>query len=117
MTRFASPEALFEALRDAWSAETASGWSEQNPAKGQCSVTSLLVHDLFGGEILKTATRGGTHFFNLIDGVRWDLTISQFDHPIPFRDVAASRDEAMADTSPRQYAALRQRIGLPVDAQ
>jgi len=112
MTGFAAPDDLFETLKDAWSTESSSSWSAQNPAKGQCSVTSLVVHDLFGGEILKTATRGGTHFYNLIDGVRWDLTVSQFDYPIPFEDRPSSRDEAMSDTSPGQYQALRRKVGL-----
>ncbi len=69
-----------------------------------------MVQDLFGGEILKTKTRGGTHFYNSIDGVRWDLTVSQFDYPIPFEDRQSSRDEAMADTSQDQYDALRSRL-------
>ena len=45
-----------------------------------------------------------------IDGVRWDFTISQFDRPVPFEDLPSSRDEAMADTSPEQYAALLGRV-------
>ena len=62
------------------------------------------------GDILKTRTPGGTHFYNSIDGVRWDFTISQFDRPVPFEDLPSSRDEAMADTSPEQYAALLGRV-------
>jgi len=38
------------ALRKAWSLATASQWTASNPAAGQCNVTSLLIHDLFGGE-------------------------------------------------------------------
>ncbi|MGY0574596.1 YunG family protein [Bradyrhizobium sp. RDM12] len=30
---------------------TASQWSPTNPAAGQCNVTSLLIHELFGGEV------------------------------------------------------------------
>ena len=86
MSAFTTPDALFERLKIAWSKESSDSWSAENPAKGQCSVTSLVVHDLFGGDILKTKTRGGTHFYNSINGVRWDLTISQFGYPIPFED-------------------------------
>jgi hypothetical protein len=46
----------------------------------------------------------------LIDGVRWDLTVSQFDYPIPFEDQPSSRDEAMTDTSQGQYDALKFRL-------
>lgn len=110
MRSFATPDHLFEELKTAWSKESSSSWSSGNPAKGQCSVTALVVHDLFGGHILKTKTRGGTHFYNSIDGVRWDLTVSQFDYPIPFEDLASSREEALADTSREQYDALRSRL-------
>lgn len=86
-SRKASREArvFYDRLVSAWSAETSSNWSIANPAKGQCSVTALIAQDVFGGEILKTHTPGGTHFYNLIDGVRWDFTVSQFDRPIPSR--------------------------------
>jgi hypothetical protein len=43
----------------------------RKPCEGQCNVTSLVVQDLFGGSILKTRTRAGTLFYNLIDCVRW----------------------------------------------
>ena len=76
------------------------------------SVTALVVQDVLGGDILRTRTAGGTHFYNLVDGVRWDFTVSQFDRPIPFEDTPASRAEAMADTSSAQYDALRRRLGL-----
>lgn len=82
------------------------------PATGQCSVTALVVHDIFGGDILKTRTPEGIHFYNRIGTVRWDLTISQFAEPIPFEDLTASRQEAMADTSPEQYETLKSRLQL-----
>lgn len=112
MSAFKTPDQLYERLKAAWSSESSGSWSLDNPAKGQCSVTSLVVQDAFGGEILKTRTKGGTHFYNLIDGVRWDLTVSQFDHPIPFEDRPSSREEAMADTSSRQYEALKARLQM-----
>lgn len=103
---------LYEDLKSAWSKESSASWSAENPAKGQCSATSLIVQDIFGGSILKTKTYGGTHFYNLINGVRWDMTVSQFDRPIPFEDKPATRDEAMADTSEPQYQALRRRLAV-----
>ncbi len=104
--------ALYDRLKAAWSTQTASCWTPGNPARGQCSVTALVVQDVLGGDILKTRTPGGTHFYNAVGGVRWDFTVSQFDRPIPFEDLPSSREEAMADTSPAQYAALRRRLGL-----
>ena len=50
-----------------------------NPAFGQCTITAMLVHDLFGGTIHRVRLAGGgTHYFNKIDGMYVDLTSSQF---------------------------------------
>ena len=107
-----SPQEFYDRLRRAWSIETSSRWTDENPAQGQCSVSALVAQDVLGGDILKTRTPGGTHFYNRVDGVRWDFTIGQFDRPIPFEDLRSNREEAMADTSPRQYRALRRALGL-----
>ncbi|WP_426609693.1 YunG family protein [Bradyrhizobium sp. McL0616] len=36
------PDDVQNALRKAWSLSTASQWTANNPAAGQCNVTSLL---------------------------------------------------------------------------
>ncbi|MDQ6730583.1 MAG: hypothetical protein M3022_09835 [Actinomycetota bacterium] len=60
-------------------------WSPENPARGQCAVTALVVQDLLGGEILiaevhhTDGTRQSVHYWNRIsDGVEVDLTREQF---------------------------------------
>ena len=93
-------------LKHAWSARTASVWTPDNPARGQCSVTSLVVQDRLGGTILKTRVAGAWHFYNSVNGERLDFTADQFDVPIVYEDLPARRDEAMLDTSPAQYDAL-----------
>lgn len=105
-----TPIQLYEKLQLAWSLETSSKWRPDNPARGQCSVTAIAVHDILGGDILKTRTPGGTHFYNRLGGVKWDLTVSQFDQPVPYEDLPSSREEALADTSPDLYAALRKKL-------
>jgi hypothetical protein len=95
------------ALWNSWSAETGEKWTAGNPARGQCNVTALLVNELFGGEILKTPTLEGDHFYNRIDGKRVDLTESQFDLPIAYCDVPSDRTEALVGTSPLHYDALK----------
>ena len=95
------------ALIGSWSIETSGNWLADNPARGQCNVTTLLIHELFGGEILKTPLPQGDHFYNRIDGERTDLTASQFDAPVHYQDVASSRDEALAGTSIAKYESLR----------
>jgi hypothetical protein len=36
------------ALIGSWSIETSGSWLADNPARGQCNVTTLLIHELFG---------------------------------------------------------------------
>jgi hypothetical protein len=114
MATFADPIALYHALREnGWSAATISaGFDPARPARNQCSVTALAVQTIFGGEIVKTPTLGGTHFYNRIDGVHWDLTVEQFDAPVPFANLPSSRHEALADTTPARLAALLAAIGV-----
>lgn len=103
-------EAVRRRLRRAWSAETSGKWRADAPALGQCSATALLLHDRFGAELLSTPTPWGPHFYNRLGGERLDLTAEQFaalGAPVPaYLDRPASREEAMADTTPRRYAAL-----------
>lgn len=113
--QFGSTDAFGEALKTAWSIRSSNSWTAANPAKGQCSVTSLVAQDLFGGDIVTTRTKGGTHFYNVIDGQRYDFTISQFDYEIAFDDTPSGRAEAFTDTSEQQYTALRQALGLQED--
>ena len=105
--------ALEEQLRAVWSGETASTWTTENPARGQCSVTALVVHDLLGGSILKTRVGPHWHFYNSVENRRIDLTASQFEEDILYDDLSATRDEALSDTSVEQYKALRRGLGLP----
>lgn len=110
---FATPVDLYRVLLRVWSGETASptnAWAQSNPAQNHCSVTSLIVQDYFGGEILTTKTVGGTHFYNAIEGKRWDLTVSQFSEPVPFDDTPSTREAALADTSKEKYDLLSSRL-------
>ena len=103
-------EAVRRRLRLAWSARSSGKWRADAPALGQCSVTALLLHDRYGAEILSTPTPWGPHFYNRVGGERLDLTAEQFaamGAAVPaYLDRPADRAEAMADTSPEQYAAL-----------
>ncbi|NLZ70846.1 MAG: hypothetical protein GX907_05885 [Clostridiaceae bacterium] len=76
---------LYNLLRKAWCKETAypscqAEWVESDPSYGQCAITAMIVHDMFGGTIHRIRiSGGGTHYFNKIDGHYIDLTIEQFD--------------------------------------
>lgn len=101
-------ERIKKSLRKSWSLQSSSKWSADNPAKGQCGVTALVVHDILGGEIRKTKLPDGWHFYNVIRGERYDFTASQFEEDIVYTDVLSNREEAYADTNESQYSYLKQ---------
>lgn len=70
-------EALIKSLVDDSNAELLPA----NPAKGLDSIISLLVHDVFGGEILKTRKKKGWHFYNRVEGLRIDFTSFEIEIP------------------------------------
>jgi hypothetical protein len=62
----------------------------------ETSQISLLIHDVFGGEILKTRLKKGWHFYNRIEGKRIDFTIpygSKSTDDIQFEDIPSTPDE------------------------
>ena len=75
---------LYRALLHCWCAETCAPrmrprWSAANPTWGQCSITSFLAQDLFGGVVRGVPLEGGGfHCFNEVGGVVFDLTSEQF---------------------------------------
>ncbi|PFF60719.1 hypothetical protein COA05_06200 [Bacillus thuringiensis] len=101
---------IYEALMRSWSIETSSKWTSENPAKGQCGVTALVVQDICGGKIKKTKIGGVWHFYNFIDGQRFDFTEAQFNEKPNYLDVESNREEAFADTNEKQYSILKGKI-------
>ena len=79
-----NPRVLYDFLSSVWCAETCAprmrmDWSEDNRTLGQCSITSFLVQDIFGGEVYGILRPGGNfHCYNVIGGARFDLTSEQF---------------------------------------
>lgn len=95
------------ALYSCWSPNSSSLWTPTNPAKGQCSVTALVIHSLFGGKIVKTVVGGANHFYNRINERYYDLTSCQFESPPKYLNIVSSREEAMLDTNVEQFEYLR----------
>lgn len=116
---------LDAALRASWSADTCSPddaartpWTSGNPAWGHCDITAIVVHDLFGGELLVGevwSTEGeqhGYHWWNrLPSGLELDLTREQF---LLDQRISAPRSvERPPGRLPRrqeEYELLRQRF-------
>lgn len=77
---------ITEALRASWSPET-STWGEDlpvdNPARGQCAVSSLVVQDFLGGDLFRVRANGEgideKHYYNVLDdGTVIDTTREQY---------------------------------------
>lgn len=75
---------MYDLLSECWSIETCAprmrvDWSKDNMTLGQCSITSFLVQDIFGGEVYGVLLDDGNyHCFNKIGDVVFDLTSEQF---------------------------------------
>ena len=101
------PDQVALVLAKSWSLDTARQWTAEKPAAGQCNVTALLIHELFGGELLKTNLPEGDHFYNRINGCRYDFTESQFSSPVSYVDELASRSDAERGATAAELAALK----------
>jgi len=103
-------EAVLEVLKKCWSKESSSLWTATNPAKGQCSVTALVLYTVFGGTILKTKVNDQWHFYNNITRINYDFTDSQFEFRCQYQDIPTNPEGCLMDTSKLQYEYLLQRF-------
>lgn len=104
---FQTPIEFYHIVKMSWSGDTIDGeFDPTNPCRNQCAVTALAAQHYFGGDIVKTATKGGTHFYNLIDGRYWDIAADQFDEPIPYDNILTDAAEAYDHATPQQLTAL-----------
>jgi len=96
-----------KALLQSWSLKTSSKWTAENPYKGQCGVTAIVIQEFFGGDIYKTMVGMQWHFYNYIDNKRIDFTRKQFENHIEYNDIKTTRSDAFTDTNSEQYNALK----------
>jgi hypothetical protein len=120
-------ELLRPILRAGWGPDTCDphdlqDWHQDNPARGQCGVTALILQDLLGGELVLGEVfvddaKVGYHYWNrLPDGRDVDLTAEQF-HP---REVIVGgqvqqRPPGTPQRCRQQYETLRQRVLAALD--
>ncbi|MGI5155650.1 YunG family protein [Microbispora sp. CA-102843] len=117
-----SVELLRPVLRAAWGPDTCDphdleSWRPDNPARGQCGVTALVVQDLLGGDLILgevhvDGAKVGHHYWNrLPDGTEVDFTAAQFH---PGEVVSGGRVQHRPPDAPRrcreQYVLLRRRV-------
>ncbi len=123
---------LEQAIRSSWSRDTADAdndWTPDNPSCGQCDITSLVVQDLLGGELLGAdvhldGARVEAHMWNrLPSGLEVDLTREQFRRgQVVGEPVVRRRTPAIAEPSHPRYhryeqylvlsARVREKLGL-----
>jgi hypothetical protein len=63
-----------KALISTWESDIRPGMSNIGIPKGQDTIVSKLLYDIFGGEIMKISGKKGWHFYNRINGKRIDLS-------------------------------------------
>ena len=115
-----NPRKLYNALSHIWCIESCAPrlrpqWSEQNKTLGQCSITSFLVQDIFGGEVYGVKLPDGAyHCFNVVDGKMFDLTSEQFgEEKLEYTlEYSQSREEHFASEEKKQrYEFLKEELG------
>lgn len=105
-----TPQSLYDALLNIWCEYTCAPrlreeWSKENITLGQCSITAFLVQDIFGGRVYGILRPGGNyHCFNVVDGVKFDLTSEQFgDEVLDYEHVEEQfRDEHFKKTEKKE---------------
>ncbi len=96
------------------------GWTPENPTFGHCAVASLIVQDLFGGELMRVSledtefSESKSHYFNCLPGgTLLDITLAQFQGQLPRNLPAKERTREYvlggADTKER-YERLKARL-------
>ena len=108
---------LYDLLSDIWCEYTCAPrlrkeWSVDNKTCGQCSVTSFLVQDIFGGEVYGVYIDGNVHCFSKINDVIFDLTSEQFYKPLIYKkENPQSRDVHFAKKEKyERYLYLKEKL-------
>lgn len=115
-----SLDAIAGSIRDSWRADSAwiDDWSADNPPRGQCGSSSLVLQDLRGGTLVRALVAVDdveiVHYWNVLDLGQVDLTWHQF--PPTSRIVhaeAITRDELLvSDWFVDRYRALEERVEI-----
>ena len=104
---------VLEALKHTFVPGKDPGSKSENLKNGQDSEISFLIHDIFGGEILKTHKKKGWHFYNRIDGKRIDFTnlnSNRSSDNNPFEDIPSTPDETHNYFSSEDYSTFFMRF-------
>ena len=114
-----TPRDYYDLLSEIWAADTCAprmraDWSPENMTLGQCSITSFLMQDLYGGRVFGVPLPDGNyHCFNVVGDCVFDLTSEQFGEekldytccPEQFREVHFAKEEKR-----QRYEVLKERL-------
>lgn len=117
---------IISALQSSWAADTAfiaKEWSPDNPARGQCVVSSLVIQDYLGGDLGRYKVTADNldemHYYNVLpDGTILDTTGQQYNFPVTlqvlpvnFVGFASVREKRLSESETRQrYELLKSRV-------
>jgi hypothetical protein len=109
---------LFAKIEKGWSKETSflpDDWTTDNPSWGQCAVSSLIVQEHLGGELMKCRIVGKEyiHYYNVLpDGTIVDLTKKQFAPDVKFtKPIKQKRDDILQwKKVEKRYQLLKQNM-------
>ncbi len=111
---------LSRVIRRSWAADTSDDpdeWSPENPSRGQCAVTAMVVRDHLGGEIvIAPVLRDGepveAHAWNVLsDGQVIDLTADQFGDEFELGE-PVDRVPVVDNTGIDRHQLLADRVGV-----
>ena len=113
-----NPNDLYDKLMNVWCIDTCAPrfrdkYLKSHKTLGQCSITSFLVQDIFGGEVYGVPLKdGGYHCFNVVEGIMFDLTNEQFAHPLTYSlDYTQSREVHFKDQDKyERYLLLKNKL-------
>ena len=86
-------------------------WNDDNKCFGMCAIKSLIINDYFGGDICKIYVDGISHYFNLIEDKIIDLTSSQFNCDIDYKNYQiVDREIILTDDTKHRCNVLKERL-------
>lgn len=86
-------------------------WNDDNKCFGMCAITSLIINDYFGGDICKIYVDWISHYFNLIEDKIIDLTSSQFNCDIDYKNYQiVDREIILTDDTKHRCNVLKERL-------
>jgi len=101
-----SKSAVHISLKRIWAREFYPSPTRQMTVNGHDKEISLLIYDIFGGEILKTPQDKGWHFYNKVDGDRLDFSnpsMVELTTESPFKDIQSYPEELYQFIDPDDY--------------